>query len=153
MSKRQNNRPPEQEVITRESQAYASLQAVEEHKNDITIRLNEATKDPLALWMNGGPGSSSIAYGFWTEHGPFRLADNGTTVELYEYSWNKKASVLYVEQPSGVGLSWSADQAHHSTNDEQASADNLLFLKCQWQLRWQRTNNPAPPVAPEAQHQ
>jgi serine carboxypeptidase-like clade 2 len=48
---------------------------------------------------------------------------------LYEYSWNKKASVLYVEQPSGVGLSWSADEAHHSTNDEQASADNLLFLK------------------------
>jgi len=50
-------------------------------------------------------------------------------VEPYEYSWNQKASVLYVEQPSGVGLSWSADQAHHSTNDEQASADNLLFLK------------------------
>lgn len=70
-----------------------------------------------------------MAYGFWTEHGPFRLANNASTVELYEYSWNKKASVLYVEQPSGVGLSWSADEAHHSTNDEQASADNLLFLK------------------------
>jgi carboxypeptidase C (cathepsin A) len=89
----------------------------------------DPVNDPLLYWTNGGPGSSSVAFGFWTEHGPFRLADNGTTVELYEYSWNKKASVLYVEQPSGVGLSWSADQAHHSTNDEQASADNLLFLK------------------------
>ena len=85
--------------------------------------------DPLLYWTNGGPGSSSVAYGFWTEHGPFRLANNGTVVEPYEYSWNRKASVLYVEQPSGVGLSWSADEAHHATNDEQASLDNLLFLK------------------------
>ena len=58
--------------------------------------------DPVALWVNGmhmapwespmeygshelfagGPGASSVGYGFWTEHGPFRLADNGTKVEL-----------------------------------------------------------------------
>ena len=59
-----------------------------------------ATKDPLALWMNGGPGSSSIAYGFWTEHGPFRLKSdgNGSYVhDLYEYSWNRHANVLYIE--------------------------------------------------------
>ena len=36
------------------------------------------TEDPVALWMNGGPGSSSIAFGFWTEHGPFRLAADST---------------------------------------------------------------------------
>ena len=33
--------------------------------------------DPLVFWTNGGPGASSVAYGFWTEHGPFRL-QNGT---------------------------------------------------------------------------
>eukprot|EP01052_Picozoa_sp_SAG31_P041486 SAG31_NODE_6303_length_2074_cov_1.864810_2_plen_365_part_00 len=90
--------------------------------------------DPLLYWTNGGPGSSSVAYGFWTEHGPFRLAENGTVVLPYEYSWNLKANVVYVEQPSGVGLSWSADTAHHATNDEQASADNLLFLKAFFQV-------------------
>jgi carboxypeptidase C (cathepsin A) len=90
--------------------------------------------DPLLYWTNGGPGSSSVAYGFWTEHGPFRLAQNGTVVEPYEFSWNRKASVLYVEQPSGVGLSWSADTAHYVTNDEQASQDNLLFLKSFFQV-------------------
>ena len=48
------------------------------------------SQDPLVLWMNGGPGSSSVAYGFWTEHGPFRLQDDGKgnfKPELYEHSW------------------------------------------------------------------
>ena len=85
--------------------------------------------DPIVYWTNGGPGSSSVAYGFWTEHGPWRLAENGTKVVPYEYSWNKRANVVYVEQPSGVGLSWSANEAHYATNDEQAAGDNLLFLK------------------------
>jgi carboxypeptidase C (cathepsin A) len=29
----------------------------------------DPTTDPVAFWTNGGPGSSSVAYGFWTEHG------------------------------------------------------------------------------------
>mmetsp|Transcript_33607 Transcript_33607/g.78740 ORF Transcript_33607/g.78740 Transcript_33607/m.78740 type:complete len:465 (+) Transcript_33607:2-1396(+) len=90
---------------------------------------SDPVNDPLLYWTNGGPGSSSIAFGFWTEHGPFRLANNGTKVVPYKYSWNRRASVVYVEQPSGVGLSWSADEAHYVTNDEQSSMDNLLFLK------------------------
>lgn len=62
---------------------------------------NPATA-PVVLWMNGGPGASSIGYGFWTEHGPFRLATNtsGDPVPtLYDYSWNKLANVLYIEAP------------------------------------------------------
>jgi len=92
---------------------------------------NDPTTDPVLLWLNGGPGSSSIGYGFFTEHGPFRLKKNGTglpAVELYEYSWNKIASILYVEAPSGVGFSWSEDAEHYNTNDNQTSRDNYEML-------------------------
>lgn len=85
--------------------------------------------DPVLYWTNGGPGASSVAFGFWTEHGPFRLRDNGTRVTPYEWSWNRKANVVYVEQPSGVGLSWSADESHYAASDPSSAADNLLFLK------------------------
>lgn len=87
------------------------------------------SSDPVLFWTNGGPGASSVAYGFWTEHGPFRLAPNASSVEPYAYSWNRIANMLYVEAPSGVGFSWSADTAHYKTNDSQTSLDSFLFLQ------------------------
>eukprot|EP01083_Nonionella_stella_P316915 1151628_1 len=41
---------------------------------------SDPANDPLSIWLNGGPGSSSIAFGFWTEHGPFRLQEDATAV-------------------------------------------------------------------------
>lgn len=44
---------------------------------------------PLVLWLNGGPGCSSIAYGASEELGAFRINSDGATLYLNEYSWNK----------------------------------------------------------------
>lgn len=44
---------------------------------------------PLVLWLNGGPGCSSIAYGASEEVGPFRVRPDGQTLSLSPYSWNK----------------------------------------------------------------
>ena len=46
-------------------------------------------------------------------------------MELYDYSWNQQTSMLYIEAPTGVGFSWSADKAKYASNtDESASLDN-----------------------------
>ena len=88
--------------------------------------------DPVAFWTNGGPGASSVAFGFWTEHGPFRL-ENGTggiNPVHYDYSWNRIANVLYVEMPSGVGFSQSTDPKKYSNiTDVHAAGDTYAFLK------------------------
>ncbi|KAA8548004.1 hypothetical protein F0562_004433 [Nyssa sinensis] len=42
---------------------------------------------PLTLWLNGGPGCSSLGFGAFMEHGPFQVGVNELLVKN-EYAWN-----------------------------------------------------------------
>jgi cathepsin A (carboxypeptidase C) len=83
--------------------------------------------DPVVLWMNGGPGCSSLD-GFLSEHGPFLIADDGQTLQNNLYSWNKVANMLYLEAPAGVGYSYSSD-GNYTTNDDETSLNNYVALQ------------------------
>lgn len=82
--------------------------------------------DPLVLWLNGGPGCSSLL-GLLTELGPFRIAANNTVVENV-FAWNKRANVLFVESPAGVGYSYAAD-GDIKADDDSTAKQNHLALK------------------------
>ncbi|KDO25827.1 hypothetical protein SPRG_08771 [Saprolegnia parasitica CBS 223.65] len=62
-----------------------------------------AAHAPLVLWLNGGPGCSSIS-GMFTENGPF-VVQSDLSVKRNPYAWNRHANMLYLESPSGVGFS------------------------------------------------
>ncbi|XP_057748957.1 serine carboxypeptidase-like 40 [Arachis stenosperma] len=84
---------------------------------------------PLLLWLNGGPGCSSLAYGAMQELGPFRVNSDGKTLYKNRYSWNYAANVLFLESPTGVGFSYSNTTSDYKTNgDKKTAADNYLFL-------------------------
>ncbi|XP_068171200.1 lysosomal protective protein [Antennarius striatus] len=88
---------------------------------------NDPLSDPVVLWLNGGPGCSSLD-GFLTEHGPFLIQDDGVSLRYNPYSWNKIANMLYLESPVGVGFSYSDDR-DYVTNDTEVSLNNFLALK------------------------
>jgi len=86
------------------------------------------SNDPVLIWLNGGPGSSSLV-GFFVEHGPFNLEPNGQNITLNPYSWNRIANIIYLESPSFVGFSYSNDEKDRKPNDDIVAKDNYEFLK------------------------
>ncbi|GAY61901.1 hypothetical protein CUMW_213580 [Citrus unshiu] len=83
---------------------------------------------PLTLWLNGGPGCSSLGFGAFMEHGPFQPGENGQLLKN-EYSWNLASNMLYVESPIGVGFSYSNTSSDYNLwNDSNTAGDNLRFI-------------------------
>ena len=80
-------------------------------------------EDPLVFWTNGGPGCSGLI-GFLTEQGPFRPDIDGN-LQMNEWRWNKIANMVFLEQPVGVGFSYSDNTDDYRIGDAQAAQDNL----------------------------
>lgn len=98
------------------------------------------SEDPVVLWTNGGPGCSGFV-GFGTEHGPYFISKNGTLTSN-PYSWNKVASMLYVEQPAGVGFSYSDTESDYTTGDAKAASDNYKLVQEFFNRFPERKDNP-----------
>ncbi len=94
---------------------------------------------PITLWLNGGPGCSSLD-GFWEELGPFSVNPDGT-LSLRPYRWNRLSNMLFIEAPVGVGLSFSLDN-HYRNNDDRTAEENGNALAHFFQLFPERKTNP-----------
>jgi serine carboxypeptidase-like clade 2 len=54
----------------------------------------EAASKPLVLWLNGGPGCSSLGAGAFQELGPFRVNPDGKTLSRNRHAWNNGMWVI-----------------------------------------------------------
>ena len=106
---------------------YLNLAGTEKN---IHYWLVEAETDPesapIAFWTNGGPGCSGLI-GFMTEQGPFRPDIKGD-LQPNLYAWNKIANMVFLEQPVGVGFSYSNNEDDYKIGDDQAAKDNLATI-------------------------
>lgn len=84
---------------------------------------NDPKNDPVILWLNGGPGCSSLT-GLFFELGPASIDKNLKPVKN-PYSWNNNASVIFLDQPVNVGYSYSSESI---SNTKAAGIDVLAFL-------------------------
>ena len=111
------------------------------------IDIDPATA-PLVVWFNGGPGvrprpplpsvlvshvargarqCSSLGGGLFSEFGPFSPNADGA-LELNPYAWSRRANIVFIESPSGVGFSYSGDHDDYTVGDARTAADAYAFL-------------------------
>uniref|UniRef100_N1QQG1 Carboxypeptidase n=1 Tax=Aegilops tauschii TaxID=37682 RepID=N1QQG1_AEGTA len=102
---------------------------------------HDVVKKPLVLWLNGGPGCSSLGYGALEEVGPLLIQKGTPELRLNPDAWNKgalsqthsainfEANLLFLEQPAGVGFSYTNTTADlERFGDELAAHDAYTFL-------------------------
>lgn len=85
---------------------------------------NDPKNDPVVLWLNGGPGCSSLT-GLFFELGSSAIDENLNPV-YNPYSWNSNASVIFLDQPVNVGYSYSSGSVSDTV---AAGKDVYAFLE------------------------
>jgi len=73
---------------------------------------NDPKNDPVVLWLNGGPGCSSLT-GLFMELGPSSINEKGEVV-FNPSSWNENANVIFLDQPVNVGYSYSSGKVSNT---------------------------------------
>lgn len=113
------------------AEAHAGLVTVNETIESHMFFLHiEAKHDhmnaPLLLWLQGGPGSSSL-FGQFLENGPLAVDAQGK-LHAREYTLREYVNVIYLDQPVGAGFSRTASVKGYPTNLEEIARDIHRFL-------------------------
>ncbi|KAI7899375.1 Alpha/Beta hydrolase protein [Cokeromyces recurvatus] len=89
----------------------------------------ESSKDyPLVLWLNGGPGCSSML-GLLMGIGPCYVNNQGNELVSNPYAWTNKANIIYLDQPIDSGYSYHNNHSFHVVDTQTASIDVYVFLQ------------------------
>ncbi|KAL0460147.1 UNVERIFIED_CONTAM: Serine carboxypeptidase 3 [Sesamum latifolium] len=86
-----------------------------------------STNDPVVIWLTGGPGCSSELALFY-ENGPFHITSN-LSLAWNDFGWDKISNLIYVDQPTGTGFSYSSDDDDIRHDEEGVSNDLYDFLQ------------------------
>ncbi|XP_051113396.1 serine carboxypeptidase-like 48 [Andrographis paniculata] len=83
--------------------------------------------DPVVIWLTGGPGCGSELALFY-ENGPFHITSN-LSLSLNDFGWDKVSNIIFVDQPTGTGFSYSSDDRDIRSDEEGVSNDLYSFLQ------------------------
>ncbi|WOK95676.1 hypothetical protein Cni_G04383 [Canna indica] len=88
--------------------------------------LTPLPQTPLLIWLQGGPGCSSMV-GNLLELGPFVISPNSSTLlRPNPNSWNRRFGVLFIDNPIGTGFSFAPSPTIIPHN-QSGVADHLIF--------------------------
>ena len=91
--------------------------------------LNVPEKDPIIVIFNGGPGVATIQLNFFAL-GPYITFDGTSKLNpIPQFTWAKNSSLLFIDNPAGVGFSYAEREFDTYNNDHSFRKDILIFMK------------------------
>lgn len=93
-------------------------------------------KPPLVIWLQGGPGGSSM-FALFSEMGPYSLYpdnDGGFRAERKDVTWNDKYGMLFIDNPVGAGFSYTSSDDGYCTDTKVCVSENLYSLLQQFYI-------------------
>lgn len=76
-----------------------------------------SAETPLLIWLNGGPGASSLIGLFVENLGPQKITANATLVDNHDHI-TKKYHLMAVDNPVGAGFSFTESAAYVKSEEE-----------------------------------
>ncbi|XP_071708237.1 serine carboxypeptidase-like [Rutidosis leptorrhynchoides] len=98
-----------------------------------------AKTDPVVIWLTGGPGCGSELALFY-ENGPFKITNNLSLV-WNDYGWDKVSNIIFVDQPTGTGFSYSSSDQDLRHDEPGVSNDLYNFLQAFFKAHPDYLNN------------
>ncbi|KIJ55865.1 hypothetical protein M422DRAFT_240490 [Sphaerobolus stellatus SS14] len=81
---------------------------------------------PWGIWLNGGPGASSMI-GLFYENGPLHISPTYGTFISNNYSRTNDLDMFWIDNPVGVGFS-TADIEGYINSEDQMAEDSFGFI-------------------------
>ncbi|KAH8372253.1 hypothetical protein KR093_010769 [Drosophila rubida] len=94
---------------------------------------------PVVLWLQGGPGASSLI-GLFLENGPLKLHSDGK-LKKRKYSWSKTHNLIFIDSPVGSGFSFTDKAAGFARNEQDVGRDlHEAMLQLYELFDWQNSS-------------
>lgn len=88
---------------------------------------NRDKNAPTLLWLQGGPGGSSL-FGLFVEQGPLEITAD-QVAKLRNTTWATKFNMLYIDNPVGTGFSFTKHDEGYVTNQSEVGRDLFEALQ------------------------
>jgi carboxypeptidase C (cathepsin A) len=95
----------------------------------------------MIIVFNGGPGGASTFLAFYGI-GPYTISSASKNLSDFPVTWARNASLLFIDNPAGVGFSYAQRDFDWINNDVSNNKDLMNFMFQFYSFWPSRTANP-----------
>lgn len=115
-------------TVNKKAESHLFFLHVKAQNDTTTERKHDTGTAPLLLWLQGGPGQTSL-FGQFIENGPLRVGADGSYYRRNN-TLLKEFNVVYLDEPVGAGYSSTKDHENgYAKTLEDMSRDVVEFLR------------------------